>query len=354
MSVKYIGLDVHQATTVAAVVDGRGKLVMESIVETKASTLLEFLHGLRGELHVTLEEGTWAAWLHDVLQPHVQQLIICDPRKNKYLQQGSQNDKIESRKLAQLLRAGLLSPVYHGESGLRTLQEFTRSYLTLTQDLTRVMNRIKAVYRGRGIPCATQKVFNPHHRDEWLKKLREPGLRRRAERLYQQLDQLQPLRQQARREMLQESRRHAANRWLNEIPYVGSIRAAQLIALVQTPQRFRTKRQLWAYSGLAVRVQSSADYRFAQGQLQRNRNADTVRGLNNNRNPQLKYLFKSIALSASVRPGPLHDFYEKLLHKGMKPAMAQLTLARKIAAITLTIWKRGERFDPKRLNSQVA
>jgi transposase len=154
--------------------------------------------------------------------------------------------------------------------------------------------------------------------------------------------------------MLQESRRHAANRWLNEIPYVGSIRAAQLIALVQTPQRFRTKRQLWAYSGLAVRVQSSADYRFAQGQLQRNRNADTVRGLNNNRNPQLKYLFKSIALSASVRPGPLHDFYEKLLHKGMKPAMAQLTLARKIAAITLTIWKRGERFDPKKLNSQVA
>ena len=128
MSVRYIGLDVHQATTVAAVVDGRGKLVMESIVETKASTLLEFLHGLRGELHVTLEEGTWAAWLHDVLQPHVQELIICDPRKNKYLQQGSQNDKIESRKLAQLLRSGLLSPVYHGESGLRLLRELVRSY----------------------------------------------------------------------------------------------------------------------------------------------------------------------------------------------------------------------------------
>jgi hypothetical protein len=134
-----------------------------------------------------------------VLQPHVQQLIICDPRKNKYLQQGSQNDKIESRKLAQLLRAGLLSPVYHGESGLRTLRELTHSYLTLTQDLTRVMNRIKAVYRGRGIPCASQKVYNPHHRDEWLKKLREPGLRRRAERLYQQLDQLQPLRKPAAR-----------------------------------------------------------------------------------------------------------------------------------------------------------
>jgi hypothetical protein len=75
------------------------------------------------------------------------------------------------------------------------------------------MNRIKAVYRGRGITCASQKIYRARHRDEWLKQLREPGLRRRAERLYQQLDQLQPLRQ-ARREMLQESRRHPANRWL--------------------------------------------------------------------------------------------------------------------------------------------
>ena len=354
MSVKYIGLDVHQATTVAAVVDGRGKLVMESIVENKASTLLEFLHGLRGELHVTLEEGTWAAWLHDVLRPHVQELIICDPRKNKYLQQGSQNDKIESRKLAQLLRAGLLSPVYHGESGLRLLRELVRSYLTLTQDATRLMNRIKAVYRGRGIPCASQKVFNPHHRDEWLKKLREPGLRRRAERLYQQLDQLQPLRQQARREMLEESCRHTANRWLKEIPYVGSIRAAQLIALLQTPHRFRTKRQLWAYSGFGLETHDSGEYRYVKGHLRRNRERVTVLGLNENHNHDLKNLFKSAAISASTRPGPFQEFYAGLLAKGRRPAMARLTLARKIAAITLTIWKKGVCFDAKELHRQAA
>jgi hypothetical protein len=59
MNVKYIGLDVHQATTVVAVRDGHGKLVMESIHETKASTLLDFVRGLRGELHLTLEEGSW-------------------------------------------------------------------------------------------------------------------------------------------------------------------------------------------------------------------------------------------------------------------------------------------------------
>lgn len=353
MSVKYIGLDVHQATTVAAVLDAHGKLVMECILATKTSTLLDFLRGLHGELHVTLEEGSWAAWLHDVLQPHVHQLLVCDPRKNALLKQGNKSDKIDARKLAQLLRAELLSPVYHGENGLHLLRELTRSYLTLTEDTTRVMNRIHAVFRGRGIACATAKIYNPRHRDEWLGKLHEPGLRRRAERLYQQLDQLQPLRLQARHEMLQESRRHPANRQLQQIPYVGSIRAAVLIALLQTPHRFRTKRQLWAYSGLAVTVHSSADYRFANGEIERSRNT-TVRGLNNNRNPQLKNLFKGMALSASLRPGPWRDFYLARLDKGMKPAMARLTLARKIAAITLTVWKKGERFDPKKLNLQVA
>jgi hypothetical protein len=120
---------------------------------------LEFLHGLGGELHVTLEEGSWAAWLHDVFEPHVQRVIVCDPRKNALLKQGNKYDKIDARKLAKLRRAGLLSPVYHGESGLRTLRELARIYLTLTQDVTRVMNRIKAVYRGRGIPCASQKLY---------------------------------------------------------------------------------------------------------------------------------------------------------------------------------------------------
>src|SRR2546425_9445761 len=129
---KYIGLDVHQATISVAVMDSRGKLIMESILETKASTILEFLAGLRGTLSVTFEEGTWAAWLYDLLKPHVAHLIVCNPRKNALLKVGNKNDRIDPRKLTDLLRAGLLSPVYHGESGVRTLQELARTYLTVT------------------------------------------------------------------------------------------------------------------------------------------------------------------------------------------------------------------------------
>ena len=96
---------------------------------------------------MALEEGTCVAWLHDLLKPHVTKVLVCDPRKNSLLKAGNKNDRIDARKLADLLRTGLLSAVYHGENGLRTLRELARSYLAVTRDLTRVMNRLKALYR---------------------------------------------------------------------------------------------------------------------------------------------------------------------------------------------------------------
>ena len=68
----------------------------------------------------------------------------------------------------------------------------------------------------------------------------------------------------------------------------------------------------------------------------------------------MKEIFKSTALSASRCAGPLQDFYARLLAKGMKPDMARLTLARKIAAITLALWKKGGSFDAEHLKSQAA
>jgi transposase len=353
-SKKYIGMDVHQATISAAVRDSAGNLVMESILETKASAILEFLQGLNGSLWVTFEEGTSAAWLYDLLKPHVAHVIVCDPRKNALLKTGNKNDRVDPRKLTDLLRAGLLSPVYHGESGVRTLQELARSYLTVTKDLTRVMNRLKAVYRSWAIPCAGQTVYAPRHRRAWLEKLVQAGVRRRAEQLYQQLDQLVQIRREARQELLRESRKHPARELLSQIPRLGPLRVALLMALLQTPHRFRTKRQLWAYCGLALQTRSSGEYRFTRGQLQRSKKSPAIRGLNVNHNHELKNLFKSAATQASGSSDPWGDFYQNLLARGMKPAMARLTLARKMAAIVLRIWKKGERFDPEPLKRKFA
>ena len=125
---KYIGMDVHQASISIAVRDATGKVVVESIIETKASTILGFIRGIQGSLWITFEEGTSAAWLYDLLKPHVTKVIVCNPRKNALLKDGSKNDRIDARKLAELLRHNLLSPVYHGENGLRTLEYAAKAY----------------------------------------------------------------------------------------------------------------------------------------------------------------------------------------------------------------------------------
>ncbi len=353
-SSKYIGVDLHKDSISVAVRNAAGKIVMESVIETKASMILQFIDGLRGDLHVTFEEGTSAAWLYDLLKPHVTRVVVCDPRKNKSMREGNQNDKIDARRLSELLRLNHLNPVYHGEHGLRTLKELVRSCLTVTKDLARVMTRVKAIYRSWAIPCTGKQVYAACHRAEWLAKIHEPGVRRRAEFYYQQLDALRVLRLGVRHELLAESKKHKAWKRLCQIPAIGPIRAAVLLGILQTPHRFRTKRQLWNYSGLAIEMHSSADYRSVDGELQRSRKNVLVRGLNRNCNHDLKNLFKGAAAVASSKPGPFEKFYAALVAKGMKPEMARLTLARKIATIVLIVWKKGVCFDAQHLKPQTA
>src|ERR1700692_3089013 len=351
---KYIGMDVHRESISIAVMNSAGKIVLECIVETKASIIVQFIDGLRGELHVTFEEGTWAAWLYDLLKPHVTKLVVCDPRKNASMKQGNKSDKIDARRLAELLRVDHLNPVYHGEHGIRSLKELVRSYLTITKDLGRVMSRVEAIYRRWGICWPGKQVYAPRHRDEWLGKISEPGVRRRAEFYYQQLDALRTLRQQVRRELLEESKKHPAWKRLSQIPSIGPLRAAVLLGVLQTPHRFRTKRQLWTYSGFGIETQSSADHRSVDGQLERAKKQNSIRGLNRNCNHDLKNLFKGAAIVASSKPGPFQEFYTALLTKGIRPEMARLTLARKIATIALIVWKRGASFDAQYLKPQTA
>jgi transposase len=344
-SIKYVGLDVHQSTISVAVLDEQGKLVMQGVLATQARAIVDFFRGLRGSVQVTLEEGTHAAWLYDLLVPRVARLVVCNPRKNALLKAGNKSDPIDAQKLAELLRMGALSPVYHGQQSTAAVKQLGRSYAALTEDTTRTMGRLKALYRSQAIACAGEKPYSAPHRDEYLTQLREPGLQRRAQRLYQELDVLQQLRREARHDLLRECRQHAASQLLRTIPWLGPIRVALLLARVQTPYRFRSKRQFWAYCGLALETRSSADYQMVKGQIQRRKKPMFIRGLNRNHNHDLKDLFKGAATSAGAGSGVFAGFYQNLLSKGMKPELARLTLARKLAAITLHIWKKGEPFD---------
>ena len=353
-SVRYIGMDVHRDTISVAVLDEQGRLMMQSVLATRAAAILDFIHGVRGTLHVTCEEGTHSAWLYDLLVRRVAKLVVCNPRKNALLKSGSKNDAIDAHKLAELLRADMLSAVYHGETSGLEVQHVARSYTMLTEDTTRVMGRLKAVFRGQAVSCAGKKLYGKRQRGDYLAQLGTGGLRRRAECLYRELDVLQQLRRQSRRELIVECRKHAAARWLQSVPFLGPIRAGLLIGRVQTPHRFRTKRQFWAYCGLALETRDSGEYRVVNGQVERKHKPALIRGLNWNHNHEMKNLFKAAATTASIREGVFREFYLGLLAKGMRPEMARLTLARKIAAIALKIWKKGEAFDAEHLKLQAA
>jgi len=151
---------------------------------------------------------------------------------------------------------------------------------------------------------------------------------------------------------LAEARKHAATRILRSVPGIGPIRAAVILGVAVTPQRFRTKRQFWAYCGLAVVTSTSAEYQLVNGRVCRSKKRPLLRGLNNNYNRALKSVFKSAA--KTVLAGVWKSRFDSIVDNGTPESLARLTLARKIAAITLAIWKKGERYDQRKLKTMHA
>jgi hypothetical protein len=125
---------------------------------------------------------------------------------------------------------------------------------------------------------------------------------------------------------------------------------AQILPIVITPHRFRTKRQFWSYCGLGIRSESSSDWAQTPDGCWVRAPVNRTRGLNRKSNHVLKDIFRGAAHTVvSTQCQPLYDTYERTLAAGTKPNLARLTLARKIAAITLALWKNQERFDPARI-----
>jgi len=350
-AIQYVALDVHQATLVVSVRDAQGAVVMRATVATEAKAIVGLIRGLGGRVHVALEEGTQAQWLHDVLEPHVERVVVCNIRGRG--ETGNKSDRIDADRLSELLRLGSLKSVYHGASGLLTLKELVRSYVNLVEDGTRVMLRIKALFRARGIKTPGTSVYRQSTRKGWLSQLEGRGARTRAEALFAELDVLQELRPKAKAAMIAEARRQPGWKILRSVPFLGPVRVAEILAIMATPWRFRTKRQAWPYVGLAVVTRSSADQEFTDGSLRRRKRAPLTRGLNRNHHPLLKSVFKGAANAAAAQEGPFKEFYEACVGRGVREEMAKLTLARKIVAIVLRLWKTGEMFDATKLKMQV-
>jgi transposase len=213
----------------------------------------------------------------------------------------------------------------------------------MSQDTVRAKNRFKSQFRRRGIPCSGTSVYDPRYREQWLEQL-PTAMRPPVKLLGRELDHVTELKAQAEAALVEASHRYRISRVLETAPGIGPIRAAVLIATVITPHRFRSKRQFWSYCGFGVVTRSSADWVQTQSGWIKAQ-AVRTRGLNRNHNPTLKGIFKGAAITVihqTQADHPLKQAYARLLDGGTRPPLARLTIARKIAATVLAMWKTEE------------
>lgn len=348
---RYLGLDAHGSSCTFAVVGPSGRKLRQDVVETNGTALVRYVRSIPGRKHLCLEEGTSSAWLYEVLSPHVEEIVVAGLTERR---RGQKNDALDAFQWAEELRTRTIkTPVFKAPRQFSRLRELSRLHSMLVRDVVRVQGRLKAMYRARGIPTPGASVYGASGREAWRAKL-PLSCRWATEKLYEEYDSLRALRQEAERELVGEARRHPISKILVTAPGMGPIRVAQLLPIVVTPHRFRTRSQFWAYCGLAIVMRSSSDWvRSKSGEWVRAQVQQT-RGLNRNHNSRLKGIFKGAATTivTQLTSDPLHEHYLRLTSAGSKPNLAKLTIARRVAAIVLRMWKDEKEYDPNELKQQ--
>lgn len=342
---RYIGIDAHLKSCTIAIVGASGRRLREQVVETNGQALRQFLASLAGSKHICLEEGELSGWLHEVLSPVATELVVVQPERRR----GSKSDALDAWELADRLRQrDLKGMVFKAPGRFAGLRQAVHAQRVVTREMVRAKNRLRAVYRARGIQPDAE-IYDARYRPAWLERLPEHD-QVLARHFSEHLDAVSATAKRAQAWLLQEARRYPVVRMIATAPGIGPVRASPIVATVVTPHRFRTKRQFWSYCGLAVVTRSSSDWERGENRQWVRRQVALPRGLNRNRNPLLKEVFKGAATSIiTLMPEhPLCKNYERLLEGGIKPNLARLTIARQVAAAVLAMWKKQEVYDPAR------
>ena len=346
---RYIGIDVHLKSCTVAIMDHLGRRIRQDVLETDAQTLQRYLQRIPGTRHVCFEEGTQSEWLHELLEPHCDELVVVQPEAR----QDSKSDVRDAWELADALRRNALGRVVYKAPGRFTqLRNAVRTYDQVVRDHVRCKNRLKGVWAARGIHCEGNELYCPDMRKPLLALLRSP-YRRRAEILAEEHDHLTKVVADTQGWLLVLARRTPDVALLATAPGIGPIRAAQIVATIVTPHRFGNHRQFRQYCGLGIVKHSSSDWeKDHQGRWRQRRNVSRYRGLNPDCNHRMKNVFKGAAKTVTgMKEGKLAEEYRELLANGAKPNLARLTIARRIACIVLAMWKDGSEYDPSRHTS---
>lgn len=339
----YAGLDVHQAATVITVRNRKGEILVRGTVATTAAALRHFFASIRGKGRVTCESGPMAPWVAQILATRMREVVVSDARRNSLLAVGAKHDRIDADKLSELLRLGAIHPVYVGDALTRELRQLVAHYRRSIGDRTRIIQRLRSTFRECGIRVATHRG-DPSRVP--LRRLPRTAIRQVTAAYLRQLAVATEVKEEARATLLRIAASRPEFDLLQSIPFVGPVRAAELIAIVDDPWRFRSVRQFWSYAGLAVVQRMSSDQKTNEGSPSKTAKPRGVR-LNRACQPHLRRLLREVAMYGSLRSGPLQRVYNYHIARGKRPAVARIALARKVASALLCIWRHGEPFSER-------
>lgn len=327
----YIGMDAHSSSCTFCVVDERGREVDHTTLATNGKLIVNYLRSLKGTKKLTFEECELSRWLFGIIKPEVDELIVCNPVANREYKK-AKTDKLDARKLARLLRGNFLTPVYHDGSEREKFRDLMSSYQDIVDEGVRLKNRYKSLFRKNGQKFRGEKLYND---ENLLVGLTKPADRFIGVQLYRLLESLEKSRQAYLKEILRSNKRFKEIRCLKSVPGLGDIQSAKIVAQVVDPKRFANKYKYYSYCGLVRHPKDSAGKSYGSTKIWGNR--------------ILKCVYKMAGHAVLKGQSRLRLYYDTLREQGTSHENAANAVCRKIAAISLSVWKNNSKYDEKKV-----
>ncbi len=345
MSRYYIGADVHSNNTELAI-EEKGTIIARYSVPTTIPAISDVLKSLKGTKQLTFEEGPMAGWLYRNLHMKVDRLVVAEPRRNKLItSDGDKDDRIDSGKLAMLLRGKFLKHVHHTEDAHRAhFKHWVNLYHGRVRNATRNINMIRACCRAHGLAIPRRVIRNTKNRDQWLSQINNPVLAEQLNMLWIGYDAARTQVTITLGQLNTMARRYSIIKLWSQIAGVGLIRASTIFAYLDTPWRFKNKSKLYKYCGVGLERSASGKDKNGNYKPARLHLPFFVNG-------QLKDAVMGAAATAIYQKNNVfYDYYERMISNGIRPSNAKHSVARKMISIMAAMWKKNSTFNDTLIN----
>lgn len=318
----HAGMDLHKEFSVVTVSEQEGeRLVDARRLSNNEAELEEFFFSFDDDLMVVLEASGSSEWMCEFLEERGIENMLCHPLKTRAIASARiKNDKLDSRILSDLSRAGLIPEAYRPDEATRQLRALMRYRASLVRVRTSLKNRVHAVLTSRNIPNPYADLFGRAGTD-YLAGLELKPVRRQVVEgclsVMRALDQEIALAEsQARKEY--ESRPDA--QILSTIPGVGLVFSLTIVSEIGDIKRFPYARKLSNYAGLVPSTWESGGT-TRHGRITRQGSS------------WLRWAFTEAAIHAVGKRGPLRDYYLRQSKRKGK-STAKVAVARKLSTYT--------------------